>query len=267
MRAAPPVFPTISASGSAAVRSAPPSPAERGRLIRKLESIGDVAAEEKAALRELPVQVRNFPDGRDIVAEGDRPMQCCLVLDGFVCRYRLLPEGRRQILSFHVSGEIPDLQSLHLKTMDHSLGTLSDSKLGFISHADLRELIRRFPRVGSLFWRDTLIDAAIFREWMVGLGRRTAHQRIAHLMCEMLLRVKAVGLARDHQYPLPITQTELADALGLTVVHVNRVLRSLREDGMLRVDRNSVSILNWERIRELAEFDPLYLHQDKGSPT
>jgi CRP-like cAMP-binding protein len=144
---------------------------------------------------------------------------------------------------------------------------LAASKLGFIPHADLRELIRRFPGLGSLFWRDTLIDAAIFREWIVGLGRRTAHQRIAHLMCELLLRSKAVGLVRDHQYPLPLTQTELADALGLTVVHVNRVLRSLREDGILRVDRNSVSILDWEGIRALAEFDPLYLHQDKGLAT
>ena len=120
--------------------------------------------------------------------------------------------------------------------------------------------------MGSLFWRDTLIDAAIFREWMVGIGRRSAPQRIAHLMCELLLRFKAVGLAPEYQSPLPVTQTELADALGLTVVHVNRVLRSLREDGMLRVERNTVSILDWERTRDLAEFNPLYLHQDKEAP-
>jgi CRP-like cAMP-binding protein len=211
--------------------------------------------------------LRNIPARRDIVAEGDRPSHCCLILEGFVCRYKLLNEGRRQIMSFHTPGDIPDLQSLHLKTMDHNIGTLADSKLGFVSHTELGKLIHRFPGLVSQFWRDTLIDAAIFREWVVGLGRRTAHQRIAHLMCEMLLRIKAVSLARDHEYPLPLTQAELADALGLTVVHVNRVLRSLREDGILRVDRNSVSILDWERTKELAEFDPLYLHQDKELPT
>jgi CRP-like cAMP-binding protein len=167
------------------------------------------------------MQVTNLPDRQDIVAEGDRASRCCLVPAGFVCRYRILAEGRRQIVSFHVPGEIPDLQSLHLKTMDHSVGTLAASKPGFISHADL---------------------------------------------CELLLRFKAVGLAPEYQSPLPVTQTELADALGLTVVRVNRVLRSLREDGMLRVDRNSVSILDRERTRDLAEFNPLYLHQDKEAP-
>jgi CRP-like cAMP-binding protein len=131
----------------------------------------------------------------------------------------------------------------------------------------LRKLIAHFPGVGSLFWRETLIDAAVFREWMVGLGRRNAHQRVAHLICEMLLRAKAVGLARDHEYPFPLTQTELADAIGLTVVHVNRVLRSLREDQLLKIDRNGVSILDWPGLKELAEFDPLYLHQGQGSAT
>src|SRR3954470_19360839 len=108
------------------MRSATPSPAGREQLIRKLESIGDLSAEEKAALYALPMRVTTLPDGQDIVAEGDRPSSCCLVLGGFVCRYRLLAEGRRQIVSFHVPGEIPDLQSLHLKTMDHTVGTLAD---------------------------------------------------------------------------------------------------------------------------------------------
>ena len=245
--------------------AAPPSRSERDRLVRKLESIGDMSADEKAAIYELPTQVRTLTDGEDIVLEGERPSQCCLILTGLVCRYKLLPEGRRQIFSFHTPGDFPDLQSLHVKTMDHSVATLAESRLGFIEHTYLRELIRRFPDLGSLLWRDTLIDAAIFREWMVGIGRRSAHQRIAHLLCEMALRFKAVGLTHDHNYQFPITQVEMGDALGLTDVHVNRILRSLREEQLVITDRAGVRILDWEGLKALGEFDPTYLHQIKGT--
>jgi CRP-like cAMP-binding protein len=247
---------------SFAVRNArPPSDAERSRLVMRLRSIGDLSAAAEAALRDLPMQVRELDDNQDFAKEGDRPFACCLVLDGFVCRYKLVADGKRQILSFHISGDIPDLQSLQLKTLDHNLGTLTPSRLGFLQHEDLRKLISDFPGLGSLFWRTTLIDAALFREWMVGLGRRNAHQRLAHLICEMLFRAQAVGLTHDHNFPLPLTQLELADALGLTVVHVNRVLRSLRESDILKVDRSGVRILDWPSLEALAEFDPLYLHQ------
>ena len=245
--------------------AAPPSRSERDRLVRKLESIGDMSADEKAAIYESPMQVRTLADGEDIVLEGERPSQCCLILTGLVCRYKLLPEGRRQIFSFHTPGDFPDLQSLHLKTMDHSVATLAESRLGFIEHTYMRELIRRFPDLGSLLWRDTMIDAAIFREWMVGIGRRTAHQRIAHLLCEMALRFEAVGLTHDHNYQFPITQAEMGDALGLTVVHVNRIVRSLREEQLAISNRTSVRILDWEGLKALGEFDPMYLHQIKGT--
>jgi CRP-like cAMP-binding protein len=245
--------------------AAPPSRSERDRLVRKLESIGDVSADEKAAIYELPMQVRTLADGEDIVLEGERPSQCCLILTGFVFRYKLLPEGRRQIFSFHTPGDFPDLQSLHLKTMDHSVATLAESRLGFIEHLYLRELIRHFPDLGSLLWRDTLIDAAIFREWMMGIGRRSAHQRIAHLLCEMALRLEAVGLTHDYNYQFPITQVEMGDALGLTDVHVNRILRSLREEQLVISHRAGIRILDWEGLKALGEFDPTYLHQTKGT--
>ena len=247
--------------------AAPPSRSERDRLVRKLESIGEVSADEKAAIYESPMQVRTLADGEDIVLEGERPSQCCLILTGFVFRYKLLPEGRRQIFSFHTPGDFPDLQSLHLKTMDHSVATLTESRLGFIEHLYLRELIRHFPNLGSLLWRDTLIDAAIFREWMVAIGRRSAHQRIAHLLCEMALRLEAVGLTHDHNYRFPITQAEMGDALGLTDVHVNRILRSLREEQLVISDRAGIRILDWEGLKALGEFDPMYLHQTKGTPS
>lgn len=250
-------------AGVSFVRARTVSEAERSRLARKLESIGRLAEAERSALVQLPLELRELVKGDDVVREGERPPGCCLVLDGFICRYKLLSTGRRQILSFHAPGDIPDLQSLHLRRMDHSVGALAPSRVALVTHDSLRELIRRHPPIGDLFWRDTLIDAAIYREWMVGLGRRTAHGRIAHLLCEMLLRFKAVGLAQENAYPLPVTQEELGDALGLTVVHINRVLRSLREDGLVRADRGGVSILDWERLQVLAEFDPSYLHQDE----
>src|SRR5215218_4848801 len=124
------------------------------------------------------------PD-QDIVREGDRPTHCCLVIEGFTCRYKFTEEGKRQIFSFHTPGDIPDLQTLHLRVMDHNIATIVDSTVGFIAHEPLRALCEKFPRVASALWRDTLIDSSIFREWMVGLGRRDARQRVAHLFCEM----------------------------------------------------------------------------------
>src|SRR5688572_2740544 len=197
-------------------------------LIRKLESIAPLAPEEKAALLRLPLRLKTVPADQDIVREGDTPSECCLIVEGFACRYYLTDGGKRQIHSFHIAGDIPDLQSLHLDVMDHSLGTLVPSKLAFIQHDDLRALMRSHPRLGDLFWRDTLIDAAVFRQWMVGMGRRSAYSHMAHVLCELLVRLRAVHLVEDHAFQLPVTQVDLADALGLSPVHVNRVLQELR---------------------------------------
>ncbi len=233
---------------------------EKQRLVRRLESIAEISDTERQALIDLPMTVRDVPKGADIVREGDRPSECCLVLQGFVCRYKILAEGKRQILSFHPPGDIPDLQSLHLKTMDHSLGALTPTRAGFIAHSALADLIDHHPGLGALFWRETLIDAAIFREWMVGLGRQTAIQRVAHVICEMAVRYRAVGLADERSFVLPVTQTELGDALGLSTVHVNRVLRDLREAQLAVMRTGTVTVLDWNGLRQMAEFDPGYLH-------
>lgn len=233
---------------------------ERHRLIRKLESIADLTTEDKEALLALPMTVKSLAADQDIVRDKDRPTQCCLILEGFVCRYKLLDGGKRQIMSFHTPGDFPDLQSLHLRVMDHSVGTLVPSKLAFIPHASIRDVIRRHPVLNDALWRDTLVDAAIFREWMVGLGRREAYARIAHLMCEMLVRFKAVGLTNDHAYELPITQAELGDALGLSTVHVNRVLQELRGRELIILKGRNLVIKDWEGLKAAGEFDPTYLH-------
>jgi CRP-like cAMP-binding protein len=155
---------------------------------------------------------------------------------------------------------MPDLQSLFLKVMDHSIGTLTASKLAFVSHEAMRDLLHRHPRLAEAFWRDTLVDAAIFREWMVGLGRREAFARIAHLICELFIRLRAVGLVNGYAYELPLTQAELGDALGLSTVHVNRVLKELRNQGLVVLKGKHLVIPDWEKLKEAGEFDPTYLH-------
>jgi CRP-like cAMP-binding protein len=233
-------------------------------LIRKLESTAPLAPEEKAALLRLPLRLKTVATHQDIVRAGDSPSESCLIVAGFAYRYIVTAEGKRQILSFHISGDIPDLQSLHLDVMDHSLATLVPSSLAFIPHNDLRTLTRNHPRLGDLLWRDTLIDAAVFRQWMVGLGRRDAYGRIAHLLCELLVRLRAVELVEDHAFTLPVTQAELGDAFGLSTVHVNRVLQDLRGDGLITLQGGSLKVLDWEGLQRAGEFDPTYLHLAKN---
>lgn len=233
---------------------------EHYRLIRKLESISAISEEDKSALLQLPLRVKDIPEDQDIVREGDRPSECCLILDGFVSRYKMMASGKRQILSFHTPGDMPDLQSLHIHVMDHSLGTLVPTRVAFIPHREMLELCRRYPSVAAAFWRDALIDAAIFREWIANIGRRNAYQRLAHIFCELEMRLAAVGLSKDHSYDLPLTQEEIGDAQGLTTVHVNRTLKQLRENGLITFERSKITIRNWEGLQAAGEFSPAYLH-------
>jgi CRP-like cAMP-binding protein len=235
---------------------------EHNVLIRKLRSISPLTEDENQCLATLPLSSESFAADEDIVREGDRPSECCLVVAGFVCRYKLTGAGDRQIFSFHLPGDLPDLQSLHLKVMDHSLMTLTPSKLAFIPHESLRRLMHQCPRVADVLWRDTLIDAAVFREWMMGIGRRSAEARIAHVLCEVLVRMRVVGLANEHECELPVTQAEIADALGLSTVHVNRSLQSLRAKGLIELRGGTLTVLDWKGLTTAGEFDPLYLHLD-----
>jgi CRP-like cAMP-binding protein len=186
-----------------------------------------------------------------------------VLLEGFAYRSKTASDGARQIFSFHCRGEIPDLQSLYLKTMDHDLASLSPARVGFVQHSDLRALCVRFPRVGATLWRETLIDGAVFREWMLGIGRRSAAERIGHLLCEMFIRLDAAGLARHGTVPLPITQEQLGDALGLSTVHVNRSLQILRSNEFITLSAGTLTILDWDRLSNFSDFDPLYLHQQR----
>ncbi|RYC33912.1 Crp/Fnr family transcriptional regulator [Lichenibacterium minor] len=231
-----------------------------GLLVRKVASVAHLSAEERAALERLPMSIRSIPARQDIVRVGDRPSQCCLVLAGFAFRYKLIGEGRRQILNFHVPGDIPDLQSLHLPVIDHNLAALTPLTAGFIRHDAVHEVSARFPRITGALWRNTLVDAAILRERVVSIGQRDGLSRTAHFLCEMAKRLVAVDLAPGLVLPMPITQVEIADALGLSPVHVNRMVRELRERRLIALDGQRLEILDWDALARLGDFDATFLH-------
>lgn len=231
-------------------------------LLRKLQSIGDPTEAEHRALADLRPTIKLLDAQQDIVREGERPSIVCLILEGFACRYATVPSGRRQILSIHIPGDIPDLQSLFIKVMDHNLATLVPTKVALIAHDSMRNLIDRNNRVAHLLWRDSLVDAAIFRKWIVGIGRRSAYARFAHLVCEFAMRMHAVGLMERDVCAMPFTQVDIADALGLSNVHVSRVLGRIRKEGLFTWQDGVLTIKNWRRLQKAAEFDPSYLQLD-----
>jgi CRP-like cAMP-binding protein len=232
-------------------------------LIKKLQASTPVPPDDlKEAVEYLPIIERDLPAHTAFVREGERPTQCCLLVDGFVCRAKTMA-GKRQILSIHIPGDIPDLQSLHLHVMDHDVTTLSRSVVGFIPHDALRALTREQPLVAEALWRKTLLDAAMFREWIVNVGRRSAVVRLAHLLSEIGTRLQAIGLAAGDRFELPMTQLDIADALGLTPVHINRVVQELRRDGLLEMRKHAVFLPDLPRLKKLGDFDDLYLHQSE----
>ncbi len=206
------------------------------------------------------MQVTAIGENQDIVRAGDQPSRSCLLLSGFACVYKLTGDGKRQIVGFSIPGDMPDLQSLHLEVLDTSLSTLTQCRVGIITHGTLRDFCDRYPRITSAFWRETLIDAAIFREWVTNVGQRAAYGRMAHVFCELIVRLRAVGLVKDHSCDLPITQAEFADAIGVSTVHANRVLQEMRANGLIETKGSHVTVPDWETLKRAGDFDPIYLH-------
>ena len=237
-----------------------PNDAIRAALVRRLRASSRISGEEVNEILALPITVKHYEAEAAVVSDGDRPSDCCLVAEGFCARSKTLADGRRQILSIHIAGEIPDLMSLFLGAMDHDLSTLTPCTLGFISHETLQRLHRRLPAVAEIFWRDTLIDAAMFREWIVNVGQRSAPARLAHVIAELRERLRAIGRIESNSFDMPLTQEQIGEALGITAVHANRVIRQLREDGIVDLQRGRVTVLSEPKFMELADFDDRYLH-------
>lgn len=228
-------------------------------LIEKLGRRDVLTPHEAAALRGVLGRPQSVAAGTDIVREGDRRDHSTLVVSGFTARYTTLADGGRQITELNVSGDFIDLHSFVMKQMDHGVVALTDCVIAQAPHAALRRLTEEHPHLTRLLWLDTVIDAAIHRQWIACMGRRTALAHLAHLVCELYKRLEVVRLAADCTFELPLSQAVLADVLGLSTVHVNRLIAELRSGGVLTWAQGRVEILDWDKLAELAEFDPAFL--------
>jgi CRP-like cAMP-binding protein len=233
---------------------------DHDRLIKRLETIADVTESDKAALRALPFRLKRFEENQDLVVQGEKPTDCCLILEGLAARYKFVAEVRRAILSLHFPGDLPDLQSLQLERMDHSLTALTPVRAAFIPHSAVRTMIHNSAKLNDLIIRYSLIDASIFRQWIANISQLNAYERIAHLLCEVSERMRVLNLLDAKSFQLPMTQSELGDATGLSTVHVNRVLQRMRKEGLIVSKGDIHLILDRERLRAIADFNVDYLH-------
>ena len=229
-------------------------------LTRKLGGYEELTDDDRRALGELVVKVRQVGARVDLIQEGDAPENVHLVLDGFACRYKVLPNGQRQIMAFLVPGDFCDLNVFILDQMDHSIGTISACSMVDIPRRSIDAITASHPRITRAFWWCALVDEAVLREWLVNLGSRPASQRIAHLFCELLLRLEAVGRVTQNSYAFPFTQLEIADTMGLSDVHVNRTLQELRGLGLIALKHRTLTILDVEGLKAYCRFTPNYLH-------
>jgi CRP-like cAMP-binding protein len=228
-------------------------------LIEKLERRDALTQAERATLADLLETPRRIRAQADIVSEHSRPEHSTLLLSGFAGRYVTLADGRRQITEISIAGDFVDLHSLLMKQMDHGVIALTDVTVANAPHAALRRITEEHPHLTRVLWLDTVIDAAIHRQWIAAMGRRSGLAQLAHLLAELYLRLEIVGLARNRVFDLPLPQGVLGDALGLSAVHVSRLVGDLREAGLVRWSHRAVQILKWDDLVAVAEFDPTYL--------
>ncbi|MBV9784019.1 MAG: Crp/Fnr family transcriptional regulator [Acidisphaera sp.] len=231
-----------------------------GALSRKLGHFAPLSVEDVQILDNLGTSDEHFEAHRDIVAEGEVPRSMFVLKEGMACRYRILPDGRRQIITFLIPGDLCDLHVFLLKAMDHSIAALTPVRLAAVSRDQLMDLAVSRPRVSAALRWSTMQEEAMLRERIVSLGRRDARGRLAYLLCELLWRYQAIDMVEDHTFRLPLTQLELADTLGLTPVHVNRVLQNLRRQGMLILEHRTMVLLDVDSLQEIAQFNSNYLH-------
>jgi CRP-like cAMP-binding protein len=229
-------------------------------LLMKLRARDEVSADEERAIRAAVSEIREIPSDKTIIRAGQEIHASTLLIEGLLCRYKDLRDGSRQIMELHVPGDFADLHSFTLKRLDHNVMALTPCRLAMVPHERLIEISRDHPHLTRLFWFSTNLDASIHREWMLSLGRRNALSRVAHFFCELRVRFGLIGLADEEGYALDLTQTDLAECLGLTPVHINRTLRELRERGLVEFRNARVRILERPGLERVAEFDPSYLH-------
>ena len=232
-------------------------------VASKLEAFTRLSADDRSALSQVSGNFRYVDARHDVIAEGDKPSHVHLVLDGWACRYKQLPDGKRQIVALFVPGDFCDVNVYILKQMDHNIGAITRLRVAMITPEEMNALTNERPRITQALWWQELVTAAVQREWTLNLGQRTAYERLAHLLVELYLRLQVVGRARGGRCDFPLTQNDLADATGLTSVHINRTFQELRRDGLIELERKQLHISDMERMMDASMFNPNYLHLDR----
>lgn len=231
-------------------------------LVRTLARHSTVSIRDERSIRKLHPRVSTVARDADIVRQGDRPDVAVMVISGMLARYHTTPGGDRQYLSLHIAGDLPDLQSLFLGIMDHSLCALDHAQIASFRHSEILSLLKRTPSVAVPLWRQTLIDAAIFRQGITRNSTRSAVARLANLFCEQFTRARILGIASGWSCAFPLTQTQIGQVVGLSIASVNRAAQTLRNENCAQVKAGKLNILNWRRLTQQAGFEPVYLHED-----
>jgi CRP-like cAMP-binding protein len=235
-------------------------------VVNKLREHSRLSGEDIAEIRHLRFAPRQLADHEDLIRQGDEPDKSVVVLSGWVARYHLLPGGGRQYLSFHMAGDWPDAQALFLDRMDHAVCAVGPAAVAGISHKELTRAITRRPQLGFAIWRETLIDASIFREAITNNSARTMPARMAHLFCELVYRARAAGLSDGASLPLPASLVQLGETLGMSIATVNRTLQHLRRQRAADLRKGMLVVQSWKRLAEIGQFNPAYLHLKKPPP-
>lgn len=230
-------------------------------FVNKLNGFAALGDTERALLAQVSDTTRVVPARHDIIREGDKPGPVYIVLEGWACRYKLLPEGGRQIMAFLMPGDFCDMHVAVLDEMDHTIATITKARIAAVPRSKMEEVVEATPALRHAFWRAQLIDQGTLRAWIVSMGRRGSIERVAHLMCELYIRAHNIGLAGGDKLAFPLTQVVLADALGLTPVHINRVLRTLRIEGVMEIGRGVLTIADPQKLARIAGFQDNYLHR------
>lgn len=236
------------------------------RLLVRFEKRAPISTEAREALLNLPFQLKTYPKHAYLVREGERAKSAKLIVEGLAYRHKVTAEGARQIISLHIAGDFVDLEGSLLNAADHNVQVLEACTVAEVPRANLVEIIDKHGALAHAMWLDTLIDASVYREWVVNVGRREAKVAMAHLLCEFGRRLEFAGLADGGQFQLPMTQDQLADCLGITPVHVNRVLKELAKDGLINRRDRFVEVPDRTKLSKIAGFNELYLHLDLMAP-
>ena len=229
-------------------------------FLQKLDAFHDLSSEDRNALSRLVTTTRDYPAHTDILREGEPVDGVLIVLRGFACRNQFRQNGARQITAYLVPGDHCHLEAGLINRMDHTVSTLSPCRVARVTSEALQVVARQHLAIRQALRMSILVNEATLREWIVNIGCRTAVERIAHLFCELLVRLQVVGYASEDSYEFPITQLDLANTVGLSNVHVNRSLQELRRQGVIELKGRTLKILDRQRLKSIAEFDSKYLH-------